>query len=173
VVRNACQAMQLEEHAESRIVRTLARAGGASGMIGGQLADLLGEGISLTLMDRERMHSAKTGALIRASLEIGGIAARANAAQLSGLAALGSAIGLAFQIMDDVLDVTASTKTLGKTAGRDEALGKSTYPALLGVEGARDRARALIDSGLSALKECGLLTPELAQVANFMVTRSS
>jgi farnesyl diphosphate synthase/geranylgeranyl diphosphate synthase type II len=92
---------------------------------------------------------------------------------MRGLAEFGGAIGLAFQIMDDVLDLTSSSKTLGKTAGRDEALGKSTYPALLGIDGARNRAGALINGGLDALKECRLLTPELSQVANFMVNRTS
>jgi geranylgeranyl pyrophosphate synthase len=173
VIGDACRRMKLQEGVDSRIGRTLARAAGASGMIGGQLSDLLGEGIALTLDERERMHSAKTGALIRASLETGGIAAAASTAQMHGLAEFGRTIGLAFQIMDDVLDVTSSSKTLGKTAGRDEALGKSTYPALLGIDGARDRAGALINRGLEALKECSLLTPELSQVANFMVNRTS
>jgi geranylgeranyl pyrophosphate synthase len=165
--------MRLDEHRVVRIQRTLARAAGAAGMIGGQLSDLLGEGISLSLDERERMHSAKTGALIRASLEIGAIAAGASEAQTAGLAEFGRTIGLAFQIMDDVLDVTSSSKMLGKTAGRDKALGKSTYPALLGIDGARDRAAALIERGLDSLKECSLLTPELSQVANFMVNRTS
>ena len=173
VIRDACRLMQLAERVEPRIRRTLARAAGAAGMIGGQLSDLLGEGISLSLAERERMHSAKTGALIQASLEIGGIAANADQAQMSGLAEFGSMIGLAFQIMDDVLDVTSTSKTLGKTAGRDEALRKSTYPALLGIDGARDRAGVLIKRGLDALTECSLLTPELSQVANFMVNRTS
>jgi geranylgeranyl pyrophosphate synthase len=173
VVADACRRMKLQEGIGSRIHQTLARAAGANGMIGGQLSDLLGEGIALTLDERERMHSAKTGALIRASLEIGGIAAGAGTAQMHGLAEFGRTIGLAFQIMDDVLDVTSSSKTLGKTAGRDQALGKSTYPALLGIDGARDRAAALIHHGLDALKECSLLTPELSQVANFMVNRTS
>ncbi len=144
VVRDACRSMQLDERQEVRIHRTLARAAGAAGMIGGQLSDLLGEGMSLTLNERERMHSAKTGALIRASLEIGGIAGGVNDAQMAGLGEFGGTIGLAFQIMDDVLDVTSSSNTLGKTAGRDEALRKSTYPALLGVDGARARAASLI-----------------------------
>jgi geranylgeranyl pyrophosphate synthase len=173
VIGDACRGMKLPKEIEPRIYRSLGRAAGATGMIGGQLSDLLGEGIALSLDQRERMHSAKTGALIRASLEIGGIAAGAGTAQMHGLAEFGRTIGLAFQIMDDVLDVTSSSKTLGKTAGRDEALGKSTYPALLGIDGARDRAGLLINRGLDALKECSLLTPELSQVANFMVNRTS
>jgi geranylgeranyl pyrophosphate synthase len=82
-------------------------------------------------------------------------------------------VGLAFQIADDVLDVTATTDQLGKTAGRDVALGKSTYPALLGVDGAKRRAAALIDDGCGALDGVGLLTPALAWIARFTVERTS
>jgi geranylgeranyl diphosphate synthase, type II len=146
---------------------------GSGGMIGGQLRDLTGEGLSLSLAEREAIHSAKTGALIVASVRMGAVAAGAHDAQITALTQYAHAIGLAFQIMDDVLDVTSTTTTLGKTAGRDAALGKSTYPALLGVDAARRRAQALIDHGLESLAGEQLLTQELAQVANFMVTRTS
>jgi geranylgeranyl pyrophosphate synthase len=104
---------------------------------------------------------------------MGALAAGADNGQMSALERYGRDIGLAFQIMDDVLDVTSTTSTLGKTTGRDAVLGKSTYPALLGVEGARGRAQSLIDDGLESLRRHGLLTQELSQVANFMVTRTS
>jgi geranylgeranyl pyrophosphate synthase len=104
---------------------------------------------------------------------MGGIAAGAGEAQIAALERYGGAVGLAFQIMDDVLDVTSTTSALGKTIGRDAALGKSTYPALLGVEGARKRAQALITDGLDSLAQQKLLTQELSQVANFMLTRTS
>jgi geranylgeranyl pyrophosphate synthase len=142
-------------------------------MIGGQLRDLAGEGLSLSLEEREGIHAAKTAALIAASVKIGGLAAGAGDAQVAALEHYGRSIGLAFQIMDDVLDVTSTSSALGKTAGRDAALGKSTYPALLGVEGARDRAQTLIRDGLASLEQQNLLTQELSQVANFMVTRTS
>jgi geranylgeranyl pyrophosphate synthase len=142
-------------------------------MIGGQQRDLAGEGLSLSLDEREAVHSAKTGALIAGSIRMGAVAAGADDAQISALERYGRDIGLAFQIMDDVLDVTSTTSTLGKTTGRDAVLGKSTYPALLGVDGARSRARSLIDDGLESLRMHGLLTQELSQVANFMVTRTS
>jgi len=104
---------------------------------------------------------------------MGAIAAGGDEAEIDALDRYGRSIGLAFQIMDDVLDLTSTTVALGKTAGRDAALGKSTHPALLGVEGARKRADVLIERGLEALDKARLLTPELSQVANFMVTRTS
>lgn len=150
----------------------LAGAGGG-GMIGGQLRDLAGEGGNLPVSELEAIHSAKTGALIAASACIGGIAAEADQEQIAALDRYGRSMGLAFQIMDDVLDLTSTTAALGKTAGRDEALGKSTYPGLLGVKGARGRAEALMQGALGALSERGLLTQELREVANFMVSRTS
>jgi farnesyl diphosphate synthase/geranylgeranyl diphosphate synthase type II len=173
VVRDAARGMRLPEEVGVKLLQTLLEAGGVSGMIGGQLRDLAGEGLSLSLEEREEIHRAKTGALIVASLRIGALAAGASSAEVAALERYGRAIGLAFQIMDDVLDVTSTTNALGKTTGRDATLGKSTHPALLGVDGAQARARALIDDGLGALAERKLLTQELSQVANFMVTRTS
>jgi geranylgeranyl pyrophosphate synthase len=173
VVRDAARAMRLPSEMGATIVETLFKAGGVSGMIGGQSRDLAGEGLSLSLGDREEIHRAKTGALIVASLMIGALAAGASPLQITAVERYGRAVGLAFQIMDDVLDVTSTSSALGKTSGRDVALGKSSFPALLGVEGAEARARALLHDGLHALAEQKLLTQELSQVANFMVTRTS
>ena len=142
-------------------------------MIGGQLLDLEGEGRPLALAELERIHRAKTGALITAAATLGGRAAGVTGARLDALRRYGEAVGLAFQIADDVLDVTATTDQLGKTAGRDLALRKSTYPALLGVEGAKARADALIKEGCQALDAAGLLTPPLARIARFTVERTS
>ncbi len=155
------------------IIETLLAAAGCGGMIGGQEHDLAGEGVSLPLEEREAIHAAKTGALIAGSLKMGALAAGADDKGVSALERYGRDIGLAFQIMDDVLDVTSTTTALGKTTGRDAVLGKSTYPALLGVDGARRRAQALIDDGLGGLRERGLLTQELSEVANFIVARTS
>jgi geranylgeranyl pyrophosphate synthase len=173
VVRDSSQSMGLSQETTANLLETLLDAGGARGMIGGQVRDLAGEGLSLSLEQREGIHSAKTGALILASVLMGGIAANADAARMAALERYGRAIGLAFQIMDDVLDVTSTTSALGKTTGRDVALGKSTYPALLGVDGARQRAETLISEGVASLAVQKLLTQELSQVANFMVTRTS
>jgi geranylgeranyl pyrophosphate synthase len=173
VVRDSARSMGLSAETRTKLLETLLEAGGASGMIGGQVRDLAGEGLSLSLEEREGIHSAKTGALILASVRMGGLAADADAARMAALERYGRAIGLAFQIMDDVLDVTSTTSALGKTTGRDVALGKSTYPALLGVDGARKRAETLISEGVASLAEQKLLTQELSQVANFMLTRTS
>ena len=170
---DAARALALEDAAVGSIVADLMRASGAGGMIGGQLLDLEGEGRPLALADLERIHRAKTGALITAAATLGGRAASASRERLAALARYGEAVGLAFQIADDVLDVTATTDQLGKTAGRDLALRKSTYPALLGVEGAKGRAAALIDDGCRALREVGLSTPALEWIARFSVERTS
>ena len=173
VVRESTRSMGLSQGTTAKLLGTLLEAGGARGMIGGQVRDLAGEGLSLSLEQRERIHSAKTGALILACVMMGGIAANADIVRMEALERYGRAVGLAFQIMDDVLDVTSTTSALGKTTGRDVALGKSTYPALLGVEGARKRAETLISEGVASLAEQKLLTQELSQVANFMLTRTS
>jgi geranylgeranyl pyrophosphate synthase len=170
---DAARSLGLDEAAAGLVVVELMRAAGGGGMIGGQLLDLEGEGRPLALADLERIHSAKTGALIRAAATIGGRAASATGSRLDALDRYGAAIGLAFQIADDVLDVTATTDQLGKTAGRDLALRKSTYPALLGVAGAKRRADALVEDGCRALDEVGLLTPWLERIARFSVERTS
>jgi geranylgeranyl diphosphate synthase, type II len=170
---DAARELGLDDESAGAIVRELMVASGAGGMIAGQLLDLAGEGLPLPLEELQRIHAAKTGALIAAAATIGGCAARASAERLAALARYGQAIGLAFQIADDVLDVTATTSQLGKTAGRDLALGKSTYPALLGVEGARARAAALVQEGCDALAAVGLLTPALERLAHFTVERTS
>ncbi|HYW30125.1 MAG TPA: farnesyl diphosphate synthase [Gemmatimonas sp.] len=174
--RSACHAARnlgLDDAEVAEVVRDLMIASGGGGMIGGQLLDLEAEGVHLTLDALERVHRLKTGALIMASVTLGARAARASTARREALARYGAAIGLAFQIADDVLDVTATTDELGKTAGRDLALHKSTYPALLGVEGAIERAVALVEDGCAALADEGLLTTTLEQLARFIVERRS
>jgi geranylgeranyl diphosphate synthase, type II len=153
------------------IVRELMQAAGAGGMIGGQLLDLEGEGLALSLEQLERIHRAKTGALLTTSVRLGGLASQVDPPILDALSRYGAAIGLAFQIADDVLDVTSTTDQLGKTVGRDLALQKSTYPALLGVDGAIARANALVGEACSALGQAGLLTPSLEQLAQYTVAR--
>ncbi len=155
------------------VVRELMCASGAAGMIGGQLLDLEGEGEALDLAGLERIHALKTGALIGLCARLGAVAAQAPTPVVEALTAYGRAVGLAFQIADDVLDVTATTDQLGKTAGKDLAVHKSTYPALLGVEGAVSRANALIEEACAVLSTQGLLTPALEQIARFTVTRRS
>jgi farnesyl diphosphate synthase/geranylgeranyl diphosphate synthase type II len=169
----AARALGLGEAAQGEIVRVLMRASGAGGMIGGQLLDLEAEGKALDAGQLERVHRLKTGALIRASVCIGGLAAGAPAPIMAALGAYGDAVGLAFQIADDVLDVTATTVQLGKTAGKDAAHGKSTYPAVLGLDEARARAGALADDACAALHAAGIHSAELEYLARFAVARPS
>ena len=164
-------ALDLPQSLGARIVGELMRASGAGGMIGGQLLDLEGEGRALTLEELERVHRSKTGALITAAVRIGALAAGAGGTAIAALERYGESIGLAFQIADDVLDVTATTDVLGKTAGRDLVLQKSTYPALLGIEGATRRAAALVDEACAALDEASIRTPMLEHLARYVVTR--
>jgi geranylgeranyl diphosphate synthase, type II len=164
--------LRLPANACCTIVKVLMQGAGSGGMIGGQLLDLDGEGSDLSRDDLDAIHQAKTGALIAASVKIGGIAAGAGPREVETLGRYGRRIGLAFQIMDDVLDVTASTDQLGKTAGRDVALNKSTYPALLGVDGAVSRAAKLIDEACDDLRSEKLLSEDLEELAGFIVSRS-
>ncbi len=170
---DAAQSLGLDAGASGEIVRVLMRASGAGGMIGGQLLDLEGECQRLSYEQLERIHRCKTGALIEASVELGARAARAHAGLLVALGRYGRCIGLAFQIADDVLDVTATSVQLGKTAGKDLAFQKSTYPALLGVDGAIARAEELVQEGCGALADAGVLTPSLEATARFIVARRS
>lgn len=169
----AALALGLNPGEAGEIVRDLMRASGASGMIAGQLLDLDAEGAMLTLGELERIHRLKTGALIEASVRIGGRAGRASDGELDALSHYGASIGLAFQIADDVLDVTSTTRELGKTAGRDIALQKSTYPGLLGVDGAHRRAAELIDDACAALRGAGISSPDLERLARYVVERRS
>ena len=170
---DSARALGLGHGEVGAIVRELMVASGAGGMIGGQLLDLQGEGRPLALEELERIHNAKTGALIAAAATIGGLAASTSPERLTALGRYGDAIGLAFQIADDVLDLTATSDQLGKTAGRDLQLRKSTYPALLGIDGARSRAGMLVREGCAALDEVGLLTLALDRIAHFTVERTS
>jgi farnesyl diphosphate synthase/geranylgeranyl diphosphate synthase type II len=172
-VANAVSQMHRGADRAAPIVATLMRAAGASGMIGGQLHDLIAESAPANTLEKlERIHRAKTGALISASAAVGGMAAGAPDASVDALRRFGADIGLAFQIVDDVLDVTSSSAALGKTAGRDIELGKSTYPALLGVDGAMARAVSLARQGCNTLNEHNLLNWELRYLADLVITRT-
>ena len=169
----AARALGLAPSVQGEIVRTLMQASGAGGMIGGQFLDLLAEGRSLDATALENVHRLKTGALICASVRIGGLAAGAPESTMAALRRYGEAVGLAFQIADDVLDVTATTSQLGKTAGKDAAHGKSRYPAVLGVDEARARATALADDACRALVDAGIHSTDLEYLARFAVARPS
>jgi geranylgeranyl pyrophosphate synthase len=148
-------------------------AGGIEGMVGGQWLDLEAEGRELSPNELTRVHRGKTGALIGASCVLGGIAAGARPDLLLALRGFGEEIGLAFQIADDVLDATATSEQLGKTAGRDRELAKSTYVSVLGVEGARQDAERHARQAVEHLDAAGVPSGSLAALAGYIVTRSS
>jgi geranylgeranyl pyrophosphate synthase len=154
------------------IVRELMHASGAAGMVGGQYLDLQAEGRPLELEELERIHAGKTGALIRAATRVAALAAEREGGAYDALDEFGQALGLAFQIADDVLDATGTSEQLGKTAGRDAALRKTTFPTLLGVEGALERAHRVIDEACDTLSAAGLLTDDLRTLARFAVERT-
>jgi len=160
----------LEEPLRRRLLVELTRAAGPQGMVGGQALDLLGEGERLSRDELDDLHRRKTGALLTASLVLGGLAARASERRLEALERYGREIGLAFQIADDVLDATSDSGTLGK-APSDRELGKSTYVSLLGVDAAREEARARVVAGVAELASAELATPPLIALADYVVSR--
>ena len=150
----------------------LAQASGSRGMCGGQAVDLSSTGKTLDLAELEFMHIHKTGALIRASVLSGALCTGPlDPEHRAKLEHYAKCIGLAFQVMDDVLDAESDTATLGKTAGKDAAQGKATYLSLMGVPEARDYARSLLDDALSALHPFGEKAKHLADIARFIVER--
>ena len=157
-----------------RMLTALSRAAGPAGMVGGQAIDLGAVGIKLDQPALERMHRHKTGALIEASVVLGALASgQATAAQLCALQQYAQAIGLAFQVQDDILDVESDTATLGKTQGKDEANDKPTYPALLGLDAAKAYALELRNQALAALRDFDERAEPLRQLAEFIVARRS
>jgi geranylgeranyl pyrophosphate synthase len=171
VLDGAARELGLGRATRTELVTELCRACGAAGMVGGQLVDLEGEGQALDADALEGIHRRKTGALLAAALRLGGIAAGADAAALAALSEYGEDLGLAFQIVDDVLDVTGDAAQLGKTAGKDENAGKTTYPALFGLEGAKARAASYITAAVSALRTGGIESDALEGLARYVLER--
>ncbi|HEV7220034.1 MAG TPA: farnesyl diphosphate synthase [Terriglobales bacterium] len=155
-----------------RIIEEIARGTGTiNGMIGGQVIDLEAEHTKPDLETVEYIHRAKTAALITSSVVSGGLYGGANEVEVSQLRAFGQSIGLAFQILDDVLDLTQTSEQLGKTAGKDSEAEKATYPALFGVEESVVRANALLDSALRSLVNFGPRAETLNSLAQYLVQR--
>jgi farnesyl diphosphate synthase len=158
--------------AQLEMVKVLALAAGSRGMAGGQQIDLESTGKALALPELEFMHIHKTGALIRAAVLLGASCGKAlAAAERSKLDRYAKALGLAFQVVDDLLDAEASTATLGKTAGKDSKQGKSTYVSLLGVHRTRELAQELRAEALGALEGLGTRAARLSSLADFVVLR--
>jgi geranylgeranyl pyrophosphate synthase len=173
VLSAAAKDLGLPPDALGRMASELFQAGGIEGMVGGQWLDLEAERQSLSLAQLVAVHRGKTGGLIRASCILGGHAAEVDQARLGALAAFGGDIGLAFQVADDVLDATGTSEELGKTAGRDAELAKSTYVGLLGVDGARQEAERLAGRAVEHLRTAGIPSTALGALAEYIVTRSS
>ncbi|WP_079204588.1 (2E,6E)-farnesyl diphosphate synthase [Pseudomonas sp. CC6-YY-74] len=162
------------QSAELRLamISRLAQAAGPAGMVGGQAIDLGSVGQKLDQTALEIMHRHKTGALIEASVHLGALAsARADQRTLTALHSYARAIGLAFQVQDDILDVESDTATLGKTQGKDQAHNKPTYPALLGLDAAKAYALELRDQALHALRPFGYPAEPLRELARYIVER--
>ncbi|HEY3355287.1 MAG TPA: farnesyl diphosphate synthase [Polyangia bacterium] len=157
-----------------RLIAELAAAAGTvGGLVGGQVLDMESEGQPPTAAAVAAIHRAKTGALLTAAVVAGGLVADATDAQLAQLRCYGERLGLAFQIADDVLDVTATAAQLGKTPGKDVAAGKATYPAVHGLAASRAHALALVEEAVAAARELGPGADRLAALARFVVTRAA
>ncbi len=158
-------------HPAAVMVLELARTAGSLHLVGGQVADLEGEGKQLLLDDLRFIHEGKTAALLTTSVKLGGMSASASAAQIRALHEFGMATGLAFQIIDDILDVTQTSEKLGKSAGKDIAAEKSTYPALLGLEASRTEAHRLTEVSHQVLEVFGADGARLRQLADHLLSR--
>jgi farnesyl diphosphate synthase len=164
----------LTEACQARLCRQLARAAGSAGMAGGQAIDLASVGRVLSEDQLREMHRLKTGALLQASVMMGATCGQPSAVALAALEVYGSAVGLAFQVVDDILDVTADSATLGKTAGKDADQDKPTYVSILGLARSQAYAQDLLAQALGALQSSGLpQTQALAGLAKMVVNRSS
>jgi geranylgeranyl diphosphate synthase, type II len=155
------------------LIRQLANASGVQGMVLGQAIDLAAVAKTIDLAQLENMHRHKTGALIRASVSMGATALGASAAQLNALETYAAAVGLAFQVQDDILDVIADTETLGKQQGADIARNKPTYVALLGLEGARAKAQELHQQAIAALNSFGESADYLRALSAYIIERGN
>ncbi|WP_019122831.1 polyprenyl synthetase family protein [Brevibacillus massiliensis] len=154
-----------------KLIAELGLRAGAAGMVGGQMADIEGEGRSLSLGELEYIHRHKTGDLLLAALLGGGYLAQASEPEIAALAKYGTCIGLAFQIKDDILNVEGDASLMGKAVGSDEQRQKATYPALLGLQEAKDRLASLVAEAKSALVQAGIAADSLTQLADYVKDR--
>ncbi len=155
-----------------RIIHSVARSAGYQGMIEGQMQDMAAEQVMLDPVSLQRMHELKTGALIRASVRMGGLLGGAAADQLHRLDEYSRFIGLAFQVTDDILNVEGDAERMGKATGTDENRQKSTYPAIMGLEASRDHARDLVSNALKALHDFDITAAPLRAIATYIIERN-
>ena len=163
---------QCEVDVRLLMISALAAASGSRGMAGGQAIDLESVGKKLDLAGLKQMHAMKTGALLSCAVELGGIAAHLNPTQMAQLQKYSTALGLAFQIIDDVLDATADSQTLGKTAGKDAAANKPTYVTLMGLDYAQKQAKDLQETAIASLTDFGSKADALKDLALLVVNRA-
>jgi geranylgeranyl diphosphate synthase type II len=165
------QAVETPRYKMAALIRELAEASGSRWLIGGQVADLEGEGKKVNGNELKYIHRCKTAALLTASIRLGAMSANVSAARLKNLTDFGQSLGLAFQVIDDILDVTQTTEKLGKTAGKDVAATKATYPAIFGLERSREEAHRLTASAHAALKPFGKNGATLRAFADYLLSR--
>ncbi|HXG93424.1 MAG TPA: farnesyl diphosphate synthase [Blastocatellia bacterium] len=157
-----------------RVIREIATAAGTvDALIGGQMVDIESEGKSVDATTLEYIHRSKTGAMITASVVVGGIIADAADEQIEKLRAYGERVGLAFQIADDILDVTSTSEQLGKTPGKDQAAHKATYPALHGIAASESKMRELVGEAVEIVSSLGIESAMLEEIARFIIARKS
>ena len=163
---------ELADHQLRKICQKLAVSAGSTGMVGGQMLDILATNVSLSAVQLENMHKRKTGALISASVICGALCSdHCSRDTIKALDTYANSIGLAFQVVDDILDVESSTEILGKSSGVDEALGKSTYPSLIGLKESKDLAENLYQSAIASIAGIGDNAGQLAELAELIVKR--
>jgi len=167
----SCRSWPRYSHAD--VIRELAVAAGSQKLIAGQVADLEGEGRKISPAELRYIHDNKTAALIASSIRLGAMSANATPKQLERLTDFGESLGLAFQVIDDILDVTQTTEKLGKSAGKDIAAQKATYPALLGLDKAKKEADRLTARARAALKSFGKAAAPLEAIADFLLKREN
>jgi len=155
------------------IVKELAHASGSLKLVAGQVADLEGEGKKLSHKDLQFIHERKTAALLTSSIRLGAFSANATPAQLKNLTVFGQSLGLAFQIIDDILDATKTSEELGKTAGKDAQVGKATYPSILGMKKSEQEAKRLTDLAMKSIKPFGKKGEALRELANHLLNRQN
>lgn len=165
------QAKESERYPVRVLLKELASTAGSRALIAGQVLDMEGEGKTLTKSQIVRIHEHKTAALLTTALRFGAMSAEASENQLAAITRFGIALGLAFQVIDDILDVTQTSDQLGKSAGKDAAVEKSTFPALLGLDRSRQEAAKLTHQAQLALKEMDLHQSRLAEIAGYLLER--
>lgn len=172
LLSNSSHFGDVSPEASLEVIHLLAKSSGSRGMVGGQVVDMDAEGKEIDLPTLEYIHTHKTGALILAAIEVGALLGGASDKQRQALCQYGEAAGLAFQVADDILDIVAEQSQLGKDIGRDQERGKATYPALLGLSGARQRASELRNMALSSLNIFDDSARPLREIAGFIIDRS-